>query len=91
MECADLSRSLVHRVFHCDAVSYQGKAHYPVTRNSIDFARIVTAEPRPKLFEQLRGLRDTAVRSGEVRQKGDREIKIRVLNELLRKRRALEE
>lgn len=61
-------RSLLYRVFYYDASPYAGKAHKPVSKQSIDYAKTGEAEFRRALFGHLRRSPNTALRIGEVRR-----------------------
>jgi len=58
--------SLLYRCFFYDAQPYAKKAHLPVSRRSIDYARSTEARSRLELFNRLRKRPNFAVRLGEV-------------------------
>ena len=64
-------RQLLYRCFYYDAIPYSEKAHRPVTRRTIDYARTEEARFRNALFERLRRERNFALRLGEVTRPGD--------------------
>ena len=59
---------LLYRTFYYDARPYVGKAHTPVGRHPIDYARTRQARFRESLFKALHGQPNLAVRLGEVRK-----------------------
>lgn len=61
-------RALLYRVFYYDAQPYLEKAHYPISKKSLDYSKTDEAKFRLALFEQLRKSPNTAVRLGEVRK-----------------------
>lgn len=76
-------RSLLYRVFYYDAYPYQGKEHYPISGQAVDFARTETAKFRLDLFQELRSMPNTAVRLGEVRRIGGWVLRDHVQKQLL--------
>lgn len=86
VECAPKSYSLLYRVFYYDSFPYQGKEHYPISRQSVDFAVSKVARSRQKLFQELRSMPNTAVRLGEVRRSGGWTLRSQVLKQLLQKK-----
>ena len=64
-------RQLLYRSFFYDAIPYSEKAHQPVSRRAIDYARTEEAKFRDALFERLRRERNFALRLGEVTRPGD--------------------
>lgn len=63
---------LLYRVFYYDALPYDRKAHTPVTKRPIDYARSSQATFRGSLFDALRRRPNLAVRLGEVRRESHR-------------------
>ena len=61
-------RSNLYRVFYYDANPYLNKAHHPISKAAIDYAKTPEAIFRLQLFEHLRRSANTAVRLGEVRK-----------------------
>lgn len=66
------SLQLLYRSFYYDAKPYDQKAHLPISKQSIDYAKSGQAQFRKKLFDYLRGRPNFAVRLGEVRMDKDR-------------------
>lgn len=64
-------RQLLYRCFYYDAVPFSEKAHQPISRRAIDYARTEEALFRSALFERLRRERNFALRLGEVTRPGD--------------------
>lgn len=62
---------LLYRSFFYDALPYTNKAHYPISRKFIDYAKSDEAQFRNKLFELLRREPNFALRLGEVARPGD--------------------
>ena len=60
--------SLLYRAFYYDAVPFAERAHLPITKKAIDYARTPEATFRRELFDRLRQTRKFAVRLGEVRK-----------------------
>ena len=60
--------SLLYRTFYYDARPYDGKAHTPVGKRPVDYARTTQAVFRKELFKALHGQPNLAVRLGEVRR-----------------------
>ena len=56
----------LYRCFYYDALPYAAKAHLPVSKKAIDYARSEVAEFRKKLFAELRGRPNVALRLGHV-------------------------
>lgn len=63
---------LLYRVFYYDARPYDRKAHTPVSKRPIDYARSSQATFRGSLFDALRRRPNLAVRLGEVRRESHR-------------------
>lgn len=63
---------LLYRAFYYDARPYDQKAHTPVSKRPIDYARSPQATFRESLFDTLRRRPNLAVRLGEVRRTGHR-------------------
>ena len=63
---------LLYRCFYYDAKPYDQKAHKPVSKQAMDYAKSDQAQFRNSLFECLRGRPNFAVRLGEVRVEKDR-------------------
>lgn len=63
---------LLYRTFYYDAMPYAAKAHRPVSKQAIDYAKSEAATFRKKLFEALRKRPNVALRLGEVRKPGNR-------------------
>ena len=63
---------LLYRSFFYDARPYERKAHTPVQKLSLDYARSTQARFRRRLFKALQGRPNLAVRLGEVRKYGNR-------------------
>lgn len=63
---------LLYRCFYYDAKPYDQKAHKPVSKRSVDYAKSDQAQFRNSLFKCLRGRPNFAVRLGEVRVDKDR-------------------
>lgn len=59
---------LLYRNFYYDARPYGLKAHKPISKSLINYAKSDEAVFRTKLFEALHGRPDFAVRLGEVRK-----------------------
>lgn len=59
---------LLYRTFYYDARPYEGKAHTPVDKRAIDYAKSQQACFRTDLFRELCGVPNLAVRLGEVRK-----------------------
>ena len=66
-ECAS-PYTLLYRCFFYDASPYTDKAHYPISKKPINYAKSKQAIFRFKLFELLRKRRSFAVRLGKVRK-----------------------
>ena len=64
-------RQLLYRCFFYDALPYLGKAHHPVSKRAIDYAKTEEAQFRTSLFQRLRRERNLALRLGEVTRQGD--------------------
>lgn len=54
----------LYRVFYCDCLPIQKKAHNPITKRSIDFSKSETAIFRIRFFEELKKKRKVALRLG---------------------------
>ncbi len=65
------SSALLYRTFYYDARPYSQKAHTPVDKRAIDYARSREAQFRTGLFDILYGFPNLAVRLGEVRKNTD--------------------
>ena len=63
---------LLYRTFYYDAWPYAAKAHRPMSRQAIDYAKTDVAVFRNKLFEALRSRPNVALRLGQVRKPGSR-------------------
>jgi len=63
---------LLYRCFYYDAKPYDRKAHKPVSKRSVDYAKSAQAQFMNDLFERLRHRPNFAVRLGEVRLNRDR-------------------
>ena len=57
---------LLYRVFFYDAPPFMGRAHFPISKRAIDFAKTEQASFRRDLFVRLRKTRDVALRLGEL-------------------------
>ena len=62
---------LLYRSFFYDALPYTNKAHYPISKKSLDYAKTDEAKFRNTLFELLRKEPNFALRLGEVTRPGD--------------------
>ena len=62
----------LYRCFYYDAPPYEGKAHTPVGKHPIDYAKTDQAIFRRELFRILRGQRNLALRLGEVHRDRER-------------------
>ncbi len=60
--------ALLYRTFYYDAWPYDQKAHKPISRKAIDFAKTSQAQFRTGLFDALYNSRSFAVRLGETRK-----------------------
>ena len=63
-------RQLLYRIFFYDALPFGDKAHLPVSKQAIDYAKSDVAVFRGRLFEALRRRPNVALRLGEVRRPG---------------------
>jgi len=63
---------LLYRTFYYDAHPYVGKAHHPISKFAIDYARTDQARFRRELFVALRSSPNLAVRLGEIRKDRNR-------------------
>lgn len=81
----------LHRIFFYDCPPLLKKAHRPITRRSIDFAKTDTARFRLALHEELRSLRKVALRLGHVSDDATWKIKPEKLSDLLAGRLTLAE
>ncbi|MAA75927.1 MAG: NYN domain-containing protein [Salinisphaeraceae bacterium] len=63
-----------YRFFYYDAEPFAGKAHHPLSNQSIDFAKTDTAKFRRELFTHLRRKRKFALRLGHVSKEGGWQI-----------------
>jgi len=63
---------LLYRCFYYDAKPYNEKAHKPIGKQPVDYAKSDQALFRNRLFECLRNRPNFAVRLGEVRMDKDR-------------------
>ena len=63
---------LLYRTFYYDARPYRQKAHTPVDRKAVDYAKSNQALFRTALFDALCSVPKLAVRLGEVRKDGSR-------------------
>ncbi|MDE2815521.1 MAG: NYN domain-containing protein [Chloroflexota bacterium] len=61
-------RQLLYRIFYYDALPFGDKAHRPVSKRSVDYAKSDVAMFRRKLFEVLRTRPNVALRLGQVRK-----------------------
>jgi len=59
---------LLYRIFYYDARPYDQKAHTPIDKHPIDYAKSPQASFRKKLFNILHSYPNLAVRLGEVRR-----------------------
>ena len=57
---------LLYRCFYYDAWPYAHKAHEPISKRPIDFAKTDVATFRHRLFDALRSRPNLALRLGEV-------------------------
>lgn len=78
-------RSNLYRVFYYDALPYLQKAHFPISKTAIDYAKTPEAKFRLALFQQLRSSANTAVRLGEVRRERSWILKEEAQKRLLNK------
>ena len=62
----------LYRCFYYDAPPYEGKAHTPVGKHPIDYAKTDQAIFRRELFRLPRGQRNLALRLGEVHRDRER-------------------
>lgn len=58
--------ALLYRCFYYDAKPYDGKAHRPVSKTALDYARSAEAKFRNELFEKLKRKRNVALRLGHI-------------------------
>ena len=63
---------LLYRTFYYDALPYAAKAHRPVSKQAIDYARSDVAVFRKRLFVALRKRPKIALRLGQVRKPSER-------------------
>ncbi len=63
---------LLYRCFYYDAWPYLHKAHEPISKRPIDYAKSETAIFRRELFDALRGRPNLALRLGQVTKPRDR-------------------
>ena len=84
---------LLYRAFYYDARPYSRKAHTPVSRRPVDYARSDQALFRQSLFDALRGSPNLAVRLGDVLKDSNRSwtLKPKPQSDLLKGRRAVED
>lgn len=84
---------LLYRAFYYDARPYNRKAHTPVSRRPVDYARSDQAVFRQNLFDALRGSPNLAVRLGDVLKDSNRSwtLKPKPQSDLLKGRRVVED
>ncbi len=82
---------LLYRCFYYDAPPYKEKAHTPIDKRPIDYAKTEQAIFRQRLFGILRGRRNFALRLGEVRADRNRSwiLKPQAQKDLLSHRRTV--
>ena len=61
-------RQLLYRIFYYDALPFDDKAHMPISKRAIDYAKSDVAVFRTELFEVLRSRPNVALRLGQVRK-----------------------
>lgn len=62
---------LLYRSFFYDALPYTNKAHYPISKKLLDYAKSDESQFRNRLFELLRREPNFALRLGEVTRPSD--------------------
>ena len=80
----------LHRIFFYDCAPLMKKAHYPISKRAIDFARTDTARFRLDLHDQLRKQRKTVLRLGHLSDDSTWVIRPDRMHDLLRGKLAFE-
>lgn len=75
--------SMLYRVFFYDAVPYAGNAHYPISKESLDFSKTEIAKSRSELFDKIKGKRKFALRLGQVARDGDWQLSRKATKNLI--------
>ena len=84
---------LLHRIFYYDALPFDGRGHYPVSRNSVNYATTQASRFRHELFNILRNKQNVALRLGHLQNYGDRSwiLKPQAQTDLLNRQISVEE
>jgi uncharacterized LabA/DUF88 family protein len=73
----------LYRIFFYDCPPLQKRAHFPVTRKSVDFSKTTQSAFRLALHDELRKLRKVALRLGHLMDYGEWKLKEGKLKQLL--------
>ncbi|MCP4131279.1 MAG: NYN domain-containing protein [bacterium] len=87
----DLEEYTLYRIFYYDCMPLAKRFHNPVTNRSIDLSKSDVSKFRIELFKELKRKRKLALRLGEVKDSNEWFIRSRIVKELLKGKKQVDD